>query len=473
MYLCLPLTVRYISLNRIPVGMEKKHTLGAHQELALSVMDANNSLLIAYGCGTGKTAIALMWTLRAIKRADVRHALVICPASLISNWEDAIANLGDFEGVTAEDVDLLTRRVKIRSFQKIYKREVRIVEHRDGTFSEKKMYSLREDVDKRWGVIFVDEAHCIGAHDSRQTKACLTLAKLSKRRYAMSATPFHGGGGASDFSKLYGIGNFIAPDTWPTWSSFCKELVTSYNKWHQPRSYNVEACEEWVQGHGISCRIEDCFDMPLRLKRDIPCPLVEVDVYKDIQKGNILPYGVEITAAGGQYIKMMQICSGSMKINDSKTMMMKCSKDDALADIIEGMDRKLVIFCNFTASVERCASVSRKAGKQTVIFDGHSTRETWRDFQYGDAEVLVCQYRSGGIGIDLDASAYTIFYEPCTSAMIFEQAHGRVYRPGQQFPCTYAYMYTPKTIEEKILATVKSGRDVSNKMLEDWSQHSF
>ena len=446
--------------------MDEKHVLGSHQESALIVMDANPSLLLAYGCGTGKTAIALMWILRALRRGDIEDALVVCPASLIGNWNASIAGLTDFDGITPEDVALLSESVTVRSYQKTYARTKRTVRHRDGSTSVKVSYGLREDVDKRWGAVFVDEAHAIGSHRSRQTHACLLLAKLSTYRYAMSATPFHGGGGAQDFSKLYGIGNFLEPGTWPTWSGFCDEMVQSLDPWYNPYKYRVAACEGWVRDHAISCRIEDCFDMPARLRRDIPCPLAETTVYRDIQKGNVLKYGIDITVSGAQYIKLLQICSGSMKIDDGRTTTLGCSKDDALADIIAGMDRKLVIFCNFTASVDRCAAVATKGGKRTVIYDGRSKGETWRELQHGDAEVLVCQYQSGGAGLDLDASAYTVFYEPCTSAVVFEQAHGRIYRPGQRHPCTYAYLFTPGTIEEKVLATVRSGRDVSNRMLE-------
>lgn len=453
--------------------MAEKWKLGAHQELAIAVMDANDSLLLAYGCGCGKTAIALTWILKALKRGDIPDALIVCPASLVVNWKDSIDKMIMFEGVSDDDVTLLREHTYITSFQKTYKMTKREIKHRDGRTSTKKEYCLREEVDKRWGCTVIDEAHGIGAHDSVQTKTCLQLARLSKHRFAMSATPFHGGGGAQDFSKLFGIGNFLEPGTWPTWTGFCASMILTFDPWHKPSKYRVDLCEEWVKDHGISCRIEDCFDMPAKMTRMIPCPLKESKVYKDIQSGRILQYGFDVTVAGAQYIKLMQICSGSLKISDDETRVIGCSKDDVVKDIISGMDRKMVIFCNFRASLDRCKAISEKLGRKTVIYDGRSKTDTWKELQFGDAEVLICQYQSGGSGLDLDASAYTLFYEPCTSAINFEQAHGRIYRPNQCFPCTYTYLYTPNTIEEHILKTVMSGKDASNKMLQKWSEELY
>lgn len=45
----------------------------------------------------------------------------------------------------------------------------------------------------------------------------------------------------------------------------------------------------------------------------------------------------------------------------------------------------------------------------------------WKDFQDGDARYIVCQYQSGGVGIDLFASHTMVFYEPTMSALLLEQ----------------------------------------------------
>lgn len=446
-----------------------KWKLAAHQEDALFMMDTNPHLGLFFDMGTGKTAIALTWILRHIRHGDIHRTLVVCPASLVTNWEDSIEKMINFEGITRDDVELLRKSVKIVSFQKTYKITRTPVTHRNGVVTKKKSIALRPDVDREWGAVIVDESHGIGNHSSVQTKACLTLARLTHYRYILTATPVHGGKGKEDFSKLYGQMKFLEPNIWKTWTEFCNRYVTSMDQWHNPRSYDVPACRALMMNHAIVCRLEDCFDMPGKTETVINCPLAEKKVYKDLKTGNLEPYEIDIVNAGGQYLKMLQVCSGSMK-REQGNLTFKTSKDDALTDILNGTDGKVVIFCNYTASVDRCAAICNKNGRKTVVFDGRSKKPTWKEFQYGDADALVCQYQSGGAGLDLYASNTLVLWEPTMSALTLEQSTGRIYRKGQDKHCTFDYLYTPGTIEKRVWDTVRSGKDVSNDMLAKWSQ---
>ena len=453
-----------------------KKILGDHQTYALEMMDANDYLANFYAPGCGKTAIAISWINKAYKEGRIFSALVVCPASLVGNWKRSIATADEFEGISASDVENLKRIIHVTSFQKVYKTERKEIKHRDGQRTYKRTISLRPEVDRHWGVIFVDESHCIGAHNSVQTRACLTLAKLADHRYIMTGTPVAGGKGKEDFSKLYGQLKFLDPDIWFSWTDFCNRYVTAFDRWFKPISYDIKACRDLMQEYGIVARLEDCRDMPDKIDTMVPCELAEKKVYNDIKKGNILPYGLDIEASGSQYIKMLQICSGSMKRNDNplkkegkNILMLKTSKDEALKDIVGGTDDKVVVFCNYTASVDRVADICRSLGRKVVTYDGRSKGDTWMEFQYGDADAIVCQYQKGGPGLDLFASHTMILYEPCLSALLLEQSRARIWRTGQQSRCTYTYLYTPNTIEEKVLNTVRQGVDVTNKMLEDWA----
>lgn len=445
-----------------------KKVLADHQIYALEMMDANEALANFYAPGCGKTAIAITWINRAYKDGRIKNALVVCPASLVGNWERSVATADEFEGISKEDVEVLKKVIRVTSFQKVYRSEKKEVRHRDGHVTYKRALSLRPEVDRHWGAVIIDESHCIGAHNSVQTRACLTLAKLADHRYIMTGTPVAGGKGKEDFAKLYGQLKFLDQRVWSNWTDFCNRYVTAYDRWFKPYSYDINACRALMQEYGIVARLEDCRDMPGKTDSMIPCELAEKKVYKDIKTGNILPYGVDIESSGSQYIKMLQICSGSMKRPDD-VMHLRTSKDEALKDIITGTDDKVVIFCNYTASIDRAAEICKDSGRKTVIFDGRSKGNTWMDFQFGDAEAIVCQYQKGGPGLDLYASHTMILYEPCLSALLLEQSRARIWRTGQTNHCIYMYLYTPHTIEEKVLNTVREGVDVTNKMLEMWA----
>lgn len=442
------------------------YTLMEHQKTAIFMMDANPSLGCFYAPGLGKTAIALHWALAALKDGRIEDALIVCPASLVPNWAANVDRMAMFEGVTPEDVELLKEKVTIRSFQKTYKVTKRVVRHKNGKESVKKDFSLRDDVDKLWGAVMIDESQGIGSHQSRQTKACLTLARLAKYRYIFSGTPISGStkAGGKDYAKLYGQFNFLHPGLFPSWTAFCRDFVTSFDNWGKPRRYNEPACEEMMAEYAIAARLEDCVDMPDRTETIVPCELEEKKVYKDIMEGRIEQYGIELVNAGGQYRKVLQVCSGSMK-RETDTLTLKTSKDAVLADIIDGTDDKIVVFCNFRASIDRCKAICEDKMRKTVVFDGRSAGPTWKEFQEGDADAIVLQYQAGGAGLDLYAGHTMVFYEPTLSALLLEQAKARIYRKGQTQKCLYYYLSTPDTLESDVLDAVRNGVEVTDEVL--------
>lgn len=448
------------------------------QKDAIFAMECNypDGLLICMEMGCGKTAVALMWLIKRFRENRISDALVVCPASLVPNWEASIDKMIMFEGVGPQDVMNLQKKVKIVSFQKTYKVDRKRIQHKNGTESVSRVLSLRDDVDKHWGAVIVDEVHCVGAHNSMQGKAVRTLAKLTKCRYGLTGTPTSGGGGDSGYHKLYGELEFIQPGIFGTWTKFCDQLVLSYDRFYNPSSYDVPKCQRLLEDHAIVARLEDCYDMPGTTETDIPCPLAASKPYNDMRRGATIEYNVTIKVAGGQYSRMLQVCSGSLKDDDGKVMSYKCSKDAALIDILNGTDDAVVIFCNYRASVDRVATTAKKAGRKVLTFDGRTPKKgtpPWMAFQKGEADVLVCQYQSGGVGLDLYRSHISVLYEPCYSALLLAQALARTYRKGQKHRCLYYYLITPKTVEARAWRTVRSGKDITEKMMTEWAEKGF
>lgn len=444
----------------------KKH-LVEHQLYALTCMEYNPAMGIFFEAGCGKTQVAITWIRDALRSGKIKDALVICPASLVPNWEKDIAESTDFDHITEDDVRLLQEKVTIRSYQMTYRILRKTVHHRDGYDEEVKKYIVREDLDKPWGAIVIDESHRIGSYKSRQTKTAIALAGTTEYRYILTGTPVSGStrSGGPDYSKLFGQMMFLHPGIWRNWTDFCNRYVTSWTEYKSPASYDSASLKRIMQDNAIAVRLRDCFDLPEATETVVPCPLSEQKVYKDIKAHRISEYGLDNPKA--IFTKLLQVCSGSL-ITPKGTLPYKSSKDDALSEVIEGTDDKVVIFCRLTASVDRCAEICRKAGRNTIIFDGRSQGPVWRDFSKPEYTAIVCQYQSGGAGLNLQAASTMVFYEPCFSTTDWEQAHRRIERPGQQNRMRFVCLTTPKTAEDKVLRSVMSGKSVTDDMIEGW-----
>lgn len=442
-----------------------------HQTYAIECMEVAPRLGIFFHAGTGKTAIVLSWLIQAMRDGRVKKALIAVPASLVPSWEQERDGMIEFEGVTQEDIDALKENVLIRSYQKLYRTNHTTVRHRDGIVTEKKGYALREDVDIPFDAVIYDESQAISSHKSVNYKVSQIFAKACKYAYILTGTPISGStkAGGEDLAKLFGQFKFLNPGIWRNWTDFCERYVTSYNKYFQPTGYRSDELHKLMAEMAIMTRLEDCVDLPEAVFVKVPCPLVEKATYKDFDKYEFGKYGIEIRTAGVKFQKMLQLCSGSVKTEDGK-LTFKTSKDNVLSDILDESDEKLVIFCSYTASIDRCHKICKKKGIESVIFDGRSNGPTWKKFTEGDAQVLIVQYAAGGAGLNLQTARRMVLYEPCFSSLHWTQALARIMRTGQTRSCIYKILVTPKTVEERVLESVMNGVSVTAQTFEEWAR---
>ncbi len=452
--------------------MDGKFKLMAHQKFAIEAIEANDGLLINIGLGGGKTMVALAYIYKHLKRGDARDALVVCPASLVESWRQAIEELPKFEGFDSRAVELMKEKVTITSFQKTYRTTKKEIVKSGGQVTYQKIVTVRPEVDKRWSILVIDEAHQVSAHNATGTKTMITLAQMSGKIISLSGTFTFGGRGMPAYSKLYGEIQIASKGrAFRNWTEFRNKAIIAEDRFYNPLAYDEAYCKHLMENWMIVFRTEDCVDLPDKVETVVPCPLAEKKVYVDFMNGDYSKYNVDIKMAGGQYTKMLQIVSGSLKTEDS-TLILKTSKDDALMDILSGTDDAVVVFCNYRASIDHAAAVARKAGRTVTVYDGRSRTETWKDFQAGKCDCIVMQYQSGGAGINLQRSHTMVLYEPCFSALLLTQALGRVYRTGQTKKVQYFFLVTPASLEMKVLNTVRSGKDVSEKVLIELAEGS-
>lgn len=452
----------------------KRFKLAEHQRVASEMMSNTPNLALFYEAGTGKTMCVLDYLYQSFKQGKFTNALVICPASIVSTWESSIDKMIQFEGYTVWGISKMKECVTVRSFQRTYEKKERQIKHRNGEIETKSVTKIRSDIRHEWGAIIIDESQGLGSHSSVQTKIALELADYTENRYILSGTPVSGGGGQEDFKKLYGQLKFLDPDIWKNWKEFCEEVVTGWDFYNNPCRYDNEKCRNLMHNYGIVARLDQCYDMPAYTDTVIHVPLMTHDEYRDIQIGDTRKYGFELKNGGVFFIKLLELVSGFMLDSEQQAHEYPTEKLKAVGDIINGTDDKIVIFCRYRYSIDRVAQLCAKHGK-TVIFDGRSTTETWREFQNvpiekGGPRFLVCHYASGGTGLDLYASHTTIFYEPSFSSLLMEQAKARTRRKGQENHCLYYWLSTTGTIEQKVVETVMSGVDINKEKLDEWAR---
>lgn len=262
---------------------------------------------------------------------------------------------------------------------------------------------------------------------------------------------------------------------WCTWTQWRNRYVKSEDFFGKPDGYDEDALKKIMKDHALVARLDDCYDMPPSEDIDIPLMLSgrAKKCYTNLAK--LDPHlddgtEIEMSTGGSRYVKMYEITSGFVKrtSDDPQPVTFNTPRTDALETIIGGTDDKVVIFCHFIHSVNEAAEVCRQHG-ETIVMDGRSDKDAWVRFQDGPARYIVCQYQSGGVGIDLFASHTCIFYEPTMSSLLLEQARARIRRKGQTKRCLYYHLICPGLVDDRISGTVRSGVTVTNQMLDEWA----
>lgn len=264
-------------------------------------------------------------------------------------------------------------------------------------------------------------------------------------------------------------------DPWCTWTQWKNRYITLEDYFGRPLQYDEDALMAVMKKYALVARLDDCYDMPDSEDIDVPLSLSAPasSYYRRLERFDPVltdDCTVEINTAGSRYVKMYEITSGFVKrtSSDASPLTFPTARLDALESIIAGTDDKVVIFCHFTHSVDAAAELCRKYG-ETVTMDGRSPPDAWTAFQDGAAHYIVCQYQSGGVGIDLYASHTCVFYEPTMSSLLLDQARARIRRKGQTMHCLYYYLVSDG-VDKRISDTVRSGVDVTMEMMEMWDR---
>ena len=436
-------------------------TLADHQIRILHDMAEHNHWGIFAEAGTGKTMIALTWIYNALISGRIDDALVICPFSIIASWRLAIDKMSLF-GYSEDEIDIVRDAVTLISYSSVWVRNKNFKRKKGET-----KYLIRPTVKKKWGVIFCDESHRLGDPTSAQTKTVLNMSRLSDNRYIMTGTPDN-----QRYTKLFGQLKFLEPSLFGEYRDFDRRYVLTKDYFGNPVRYDVEALESLKRSHGSVARLRECYDMPSETETDIPVPFTAegMRIYEDMLAMRGEGLGIKFQTAGVSSMKAKQSCSGFVYDDDHNPHRFKCGKAEAMMELIEGRTSKVVVFCQYTPSVDIVCDSLKRAGIEHRRFDSQEKEPIWMDFQKdSNIRVIVVQYQRSE-GLDLFSADTMIFFEPTPIAHTLEQAKARIMRKGQTKQCSYYYLFTPDSLEEKSMRSVRRGVDVSRRMLDDWAE---
>jgi non-specific serine/threonine protein kinase len=422
--------------------------------------------ILADDMGLGKTVQALSFIQYFFETKSSVTALVVCPTTLIYNWENEIKKF-----TPSLSYYIHHGPVRNRDIQEWQKHNVVITTY--GT--------LRSDIKLFVAVPFdyvvLDESQAIKNPSSKVTKAVSLLQ--AKHRLCMSGTPLQ-----NNTFDIYAQMNFLNPGMLGTMEFFRQEFSIPIDKFgeEEQKDHLRKILYPFILRR---TKEQVAKDLPDKTETVLFCEMEEeqrkiYDAYRNDFRSKILgtieEQGIQksqLTILQG-LMKLRQICDSPAILNETEKFENHSIKLEELArEILENIgNHKALVFSQFLGMLALIRERLTQLGVKYEYFDGSTSapdRETAiQAFQNDDeTRVFLISLKAGGVGLNLTAADYVYIVDPWWNPAVEQQAIDRTHRIGQTKNIFAYRMICKDTIEDKILKLQEKKRQLAKELIAD------
>ena len=426
--------------------------------------------ILADDMGLGKTLQTIVYIAgiredsESVPKQERPRFLIVCPSSLIYNWQDEIENFAPH----------LTSRIVIGAPGE----RQDIIEEADFPDILITSYPLiRRDIDSYRNItfhtIFIDEAQYIKNADSQSAKAVKQL--ISFHKFALTGTPIE-----NSLSELWSIFDFIMPNYLLSHTKF----VNQYEKPIMKEETGVlDELNKKIHPFVLRRMKKDVLhELPDKLESKMLTDMEEeqrkvylsflesirTELHGEIEEKGIEKSKMKILAA---LTRLRQICCHPATFIDNYTG--GSGKMELLMEIIHDAianDHRILLFSQFTSMLSIIQKELNDAGIQSFYLEGATKVKDRNDyvkrFNEGEGQVFLISLKAGGTGLNLVGADTVIHYDPWWNPAVEEQATDRAYRIGQVNTVHVIKLITKGTIEEKIYKLQQRKRVLSDSVIQ-------
>ncbi|WP_394361116.1 DEAD/DEAH box helicase [Amycolatopsis sp. SB7-3] len=437
-------------------------TLRDYQMRGLQWLTAMTSIGLG-GCladdmGLGKTITLISLHLH---RAD-GPTLVVCPASLLGNWEREITKFAP--------------GVPVRRFHGTE----RSLDDLGGGFVLTTYGTLRVDPEPlgsvHWGLLVADEAQHVKNHRSGTAKALRTLT--SSARVALTGTPVE-----NNLAELWAILDWTTPGLLGTMADFRRVWAKPVESGKDPDA--AERLSRLVRPFLLRRRKSDpgiAPELPAKTETDRPVTLTaeQAALYEATVRELMAEIaGSEGIARRGRIVKLLtglkQICNHpaqylkepSDAVLDGRSG--KLELLDELLGTILAEDGAVLVFTQYVAMARLLERHLAQRGIGTQLLHGGTPvpkrEDLVRRFQAGEVPVFLLSLKAAGTGLNLTRADHVVHYDRWWNPAVEDQATDRAYRIGQTRPVQVHRLIAEGTVEDRIAAMLREKRALADAVL--------
>jgi SNF2 family DNA or RNA helicase len=432
-----------------------------------SFLTMHRRAFVLNSLGTGKT-LATLWAYDYLReRGKVNKLLVVSPLSTLERtWADEV-----FRNFTHLTYAVLHGDAKKRKKLLAIPHDVYIINH-DGLGVIKDELAKRDDID----IVIVDEIAQCGRNASttrwKTLNSVVNDKKISRIAWGLTGTPT-----PNAPTDAWAQCKLLAPDNVPPYFNKFKDMVMRQAgpfTWIA-RPNAVDTVQRVMQP-AIRFTRDECIDLPPCMfeTREVQLSDKQKVAYAEMLKS------LKTEIAGGQVLavneavklsKLVQIACGVAYDTQGEEVCIGAEhRLEVMNEVIEASEAKVIIFVPFRSSVTLVVNNLEAQGHRVGVIHGGVSKnvrdETFRSFMtQDDMRVLVAQPAAMSHGLTLTSANTIIWFAPVTSNETFEQANGRITRPGQKNN-QFIVMLEGTPVERRIYERLKNKQKLQGSLLD-------
>ncbi|MEV8592992.1 SNF2-related protein [Streptomyces sp. NPDC052012] len=442
-------------------------TLRDYQLRGLAWLDLMTSLGLG-GCladdmGLGKTITLIALHL---KRARPEPTLVVCPASLLGNWQREITRFAP--------------GVPVRRFHG----PDRTLDDLDGGFVLTTYGTMRSAAPtlaaQRWGMVVADEAQHVKNPHSATAKALRTIP--APARVALTGTPVE-----NNLSELWALLDWTTPGLLGPLKSFRARHARAVETGEDEEA--VQRLARLVRPFLLRRKKSDpgiVPELPPKTETDHPVPLTreQAALYEAVVRESML--AIETAQGMGRRGLVLKLLTSLKQICDHPALYLKeehagtgadrlaarsgkLALLDELLDTLLAEDGSALVFTQYVGMARLItAHLTERAVPVDLLHGGTPVPERERmvdRFQSGATPVLVLSLKAAGTGLNLTRAGHVVHVDRWWNPAVEEQATDRAYRIGQTQPVQVHRLITEGTVEDRIAEMLQSKRALADAIL--------
>lgn len=422
--------------------------------------------ILADDMGIGKTLQVITLLEDEKQRNTGSITLVVCPSSLILNWESEISKFsktlscilvnGSSDERKRQISDCVDYDIVVTSYD-----------------------YLKRDVDYYEDIAFtyeiIDEAQYIKNH---MTKNAQAVKKINAtHRFALTGTPIE-----NSLAELWSIFDFLMPGYLYSYRYFKSVFELPIVK--EQDQITLKELKRLVEPFILRRIKKDVLkELPEKVEHTM---LVEMDeesrklymanlaIIKDDLNQNFKEKGFENSRIMilSMLTRLRQLCCDPRLIYDNYQGV--GSKVEACVEYLESCissNKKVLLFSQFTSLLSLIEKELEKRGIEYYLLKGSTPKllrqQYVNSFNQDKTPVFLISLKAGGTGLNLTSAEVVIHFDPWWNVSAQNQATDRAYRIGQHNNVQVVKLIAKDTIEEKIMHLQSLKQDLSDSIIHE------